>query len=73
MKRASEAEYDALADHADAVSRDAWRKLSDHDATAALIVIGTLIASVQSELGWTRERIIEEVCDIADDCDQLMQ
>ena len=73
MKKVSAAEFDALADHADAVSHETWMKLVGHDATATLLVIGTLLAAVERQLGWPRERIIQEVCDIADDCTDLVQ
>jgi len=68
-KFVSEAEFDALLDIADSVSQAAWKSLSGHDCFAALTVIGTLIASVERELGWPRERILEEVSEIADSCD----
>lgn len=69
MKEVSQAEFDALSDHADAVSRETWKKLVGKDATAALLVIGTLLAAVEKELGCSREQIIADICQIADDCD----
>lgn len=66
--KVSQDTLDALLDHADTVSREAWSKLVGHDATAALHVIGTLVAAVERELGWPRERILEEVLEIADEC-----
>jgi hypothetical protein len=68
MEQVSEAELEEIADRADAVSREAWKKLHGVDCTAALIVIGTLLAAVENELGWSRDRIIEHVIEIADSC-----
>lgn len=73
MKQVTQAEYDAVVDHADTVSREAWKKLSGYDATATLIVIGTLIASLEGELDWSREEIIAEVCEYADCCTEHIQ
>lgn len=66
-------ELDALYDLADEVSRAAWARLAKHDAVAALVVIGTLVASVERELGWSRERVLSAVQDVADDCDMRTQ
>ncbi len=68
MKRVTDIEYDALHDHAEAVTREAYAKLVGHDAEATLLVIGSLIASVEDHLGWSRERLLERVSEIADDC-----
>lgn len=73
IEAAKGAELDALYDLADEVSRAAWARLAKHDAVAALVVIGTLIASVEKELGWTRERVLSVVQDVADDCDMSTQ
>lgn len=64
-------ELDALYDLADEVSRAAWSKLANHDAVAALVVIGTLMASVEQQLGWSRERVLSVVQDVADDCNTI--
>ena len=61
-------EYEALLDHADAVSRETWSKLVGRDATATLHVIGTLIAAVEKQLAWDRDKVLGEVSDIADAC-----
>jgi len=67
----SQDDLDTLLDHADDVSRAAWIKLSGHDATAALHVIGTLIAATEKQLGWSRQEILDAVSEVADACRKL--
>ena len=62
---------DSLLDHADEVARHTWSLLIGHDAAATLHVIGTLLAGVEQQLGWERQRLLEHVSEIADDCDTL--
>lgn len=73
IEAAKGVELDALYDLADEVSRAAWARLVNHDAGAALVVIGTLMASVERELGWPRERVLAVIQDVADDCDMSTQ
>ena len=69
----SDEEYHRICDVADRVSSGAWEALHGQDMAAAMIVVGTLLANVERNLageGWDRERIIDEVCEIADACER---
>ncbi len=61
-------EFNALIDHANKVSRQAWDAMEGHDVTCVIILIGSLLASVEAELGWARSRVLDEICEAADDC-----
>jgi hypothetical protein len=50
MKQVSEAEYDAIMDHADDVSRQAWDRLQGFDASAVIWVIGKAILEAEGAL-----------------------
>ena len=61
-------DFAALVRHANKVSREAWGAMDGQHAMGVVILIGTLMAAIEAETGWTREQLIDHICEVADSC-----